>query len=142
MLPLMPFSTLTRTKTFVTEEWDTYFSNGRVDQVAGGWRGILYANLAIIAPATSYNFFAQTNFDMTLLDGGASRTWYLAYSAALGGSPASAKRDVVERAEEQEQVERRDGQDVPAAPVFRGGRRHMVSAFLKKLSERAAEKGF
>ncbi|KZF24885.1 glycoside hydrolase family 81 protein [Xylona heveae TC161] len=81
MIPLNPSSALTRTQNFVSEEWATYFNNGRVDQVAGGWRGILYANLAIIDPVTSYNFFAQSNFDASWLDGGASRTWYLAYSA-------------------------------------------------------------
>lgn len=89
MIPLMPFSTLTRTTNFVTEEWDTYFSDGRVDSVAGGWRGILYANLAIIDPVTSWNFFANTSFDYSLLDGGASLTWYRTLSAALGGSPGN-----------------------------------------------------
>lgn len=92
MLPLMPFSTLTRTQKFVTEEWNTYFSNGRVDSVVGGWRGILYANLAIIDAVTSYKFFSAPNFDMSLLDGGASLTWYLTWSAALGGSPGSTNK--------------------------------------------------
>ncbi|KAB8299979.1 hypothetical protein EYC80_000221 [Monilinia laxa] len=87
MLPLLPHSTLTRTEEFVTEEWNTYFSNGRVDSVVGGWRGILYANLAIVDPRTSWNFFAQSAFDASWLDGGASRTWYLALAAGLGGSP-------------------------------------------------------
>ena len=83
MLPLLPHSTLTRTKEFVTQEWNTYFSNGRVDTVEGGWRGILYANLALIDPTTAWNFFSQANFDMALLDGGASLTWYLAWAAGL-----------------------------------------------------------
>ncbi|KAF3033574.1 hypothetical protein E8E12_004567 [Didymella heteroderae] len=83
MIPLNPSSAYTRPKGFVTEEWNTYFSNGRVDQVAGGWRGILYANLALIDPQTSYNYFASDNFDYGSLDGGASRTWYLAYSASM-----------------------------------------------------------
>ena len=84
MLPLVPASTLSRTKQFVTEEWNAYFRDGAVDpasNVAGGWRGILYANLAIIDPRTSFNFFAQPNFDPGWLDGGASRTWYLAFAA-------------------------------------------------------------
>jgi endo-1,3(4)-beta-glucanase len=45
MLPLMPFSTLSRTQQFVTEEWSTYFADGATDpasNVQGGWRGILY----------------------------------------------------------------------------------------------------
>lgn len=81
MIPLLPSSTLTRTGTFVTEEWNAYFSNGRADSVAGGWRGLLYANLAIIDPVTSFKFFNNTNFDNSWLDGGASKTWYLAFAA-------------------------------------------------------------
>lgn len=96
MIPLMPFSTLTRTKAFVTEEWNTYFSSYAAT-VTDGWRGILMANLAIIQPSTAYKFFADPNFDYRMLDGGASLTWYLTFSAALGGSPAAsstAKREV------------------------------------------------
>ena len=85
MLPLSPPSTLTRSKTFVSEEWATYFSNGRADAVAGGWRGILYANLAIVDPQTAWDFFATPGFDLGLIDGGASLTWYLAWCAGLGG---------------------------------------------------------
>lgn len=81
MLPLLPSSSLTRTKTFVQEEWDNYFSNGRVDAVQGGWRGILYANLALINPASSWAYFSSSTFDPSTLDGGASRTWYMAMAA-------------------------------------------------------------
>ncbi|KAL9057906.1 MAG: hypothetical protein Q9162_002033 [Coniocarpon cinnabarinum] len=86
MIPLNPSSTLTRTRAFVDEEWRRYFSGRRVDQVEGGWRGILYANLAIVNPVAAYDFFAQPNFDNSWLDAGASRTWYLAFCAALGGA--------------------------------------------------------
>ena len=96
MLPLLPFSTLTRTKQFVTEEWATYFTNYAAT-VTGGWKGILYANLAIIDPTTSYNFFSNSSFDYSFLDGGASRTWYLTWSAALGGSPGTASSAVVQK---------------------------------------------
>lgn len=81
MLPLLPSSTLARTQNFVTEEWNTYFSNGRVDAAEGGWKGILYANLAIIDPVIAWQFFSQPNFNASWLDGGASRTWYLALAA-------------------------------------------------------------
>jgi len=136
MLPLMPFSTLTRTVPFVTQEWNTYFSNGRVDQVAGGWRGILYANLAIIQPKTSWNFFANTNFDYTLLDGGASLTWYRAYSAALGGSPAATSGKRAEQAP-----------PVPyhSKPRSEEGKspegKHVVSGLLKRLTEAVERTG-
>jgi Glycosyl hydrolase family 81 C-terminal domain len=86
MVPLMPFSPLTRSRNFVAEEWNTYFSDGKVAQAAavqGGWRGILYANLAIIDPTAAFNFFNQQNFDPSWLDGGASRTWYLAFAAGM-----------------------------------------------------------
>ncbi|KAI9825391.1 MAG: hypothetical protein M1832_001121 [Thelocarpon impressellum] len=87
MIPLNPSSGLTRSPNFVREEWARYFDDGRADQIAGGWRGILYANLALIDPATAWNFFAQTPFDAGWIDGGASRAWYLAYAAGLGGGP-------------------------------------------------------
>jgi len=84
MIPLMPFSTLTRNKQFVKEEWDVYFAENAVapaSRVAGGWKGILYANLAIIDPQASFNFFSSSNFDPGSLDGGASQTWYLTFAA-------------------------------------------------------------
>ncbi|KAK1068824.1 endo-1,3-beta glucanase [Friedmanniomyces endolithicus] len=93
MLPQMPCSTLTRSKEFVQQEWDAYFGPQGikpVEQVGGGWRGILMANLATIDPVSSYKFFsnASGDFSVDYLDGGASQTWYLAWSAALGGSQA------------------------------------------------------
>lgn len=81
MLPLIPATKLVRTEAFVAEEWDQYFSGGRADNVVGGWRGVLYGNLATIDPATAFNWFNQAGFDQGWLDGGASLTWYLAYSA-------------------------------------------------------------
>ena len=83
MLPINPTSALTRSKKFVAEEWLKYFDRGRADSVAGGWRGVLYANLAIVDPFTSWNFFAQPNFNYDWIDSGASRTWYLAYAASM-----------------------------------------------------------
>jgi len=85
MIPIMPNSGLIRNAKFVTEEWAQYFANGKAD-VAGGWRGILYANLALIDPKSSYAFFSDPGFDVQYLDGGASRTWYLAFAAGLGGA--------------------------------------------------------
>lgn len=95
MIPLNPSSAYTRSKKFVQEEWDTYFSDGRADQVVGGWRGILHANQILIDPLAALEFFADSNFDMGLLDGGASRTFYLAYAAAMaGGAGQGAAVDV------------------------------------------------
>lgn len=83
MLPLLPSSALTRTTQFVQEEWNAYFSGGRADAVQGGWKGILYANLAALDPVTSFKFFNSSSFDASWLDGGASRTWYLALAAGI-----------------------------------------------------------
>ncbi|KAF1941738.1 endo-1,3(4)-beta-glucanase 1 precursor [Clathrospora elynae] len=82
MIPLNPSSAYTRSRQFVQEEWDTYFSNGRAEQVQGGWKNILKANQALIDAQASYDHFSDPNFNEQL-DGGASLTWYLAYSAAL-----------------------------------------------------------
>lgn len=84
MLPLLPCSPYTRNKKFVTEEWNAFFAPGAstpADKVAGGWKGVLYANLALIDPAAAWDFFSQSNFDYGSIDGGASRTWYLAFAA-------------------------------------------------------------
>lgn len=92
MLPILPHSALIRTRKFVQEEWERFFAEGAVDpasKVQGGWRGILYANLALYDPATSYAFFSQPNFNASYLDGGASLTWYLAYAAGRGGTAPS-----------------------------------------------------
>jgi len=86
MLPLNPSSTLTRPAAFVREEWARYFDGGRAANVTGGWRGILYANLAIVDPKSAWEFFAQEGWRNEWLDGGASRTWYLSWCAGLGGA--------------------------------------------------------
>ncbi|EFX02744.1 beta-glucanase [Grosmannia clavigera kw1407] len=83
MLPLLPCSPLIRPPSFVAEEWTDAFGHGRADAVAGGWRGVLYGNLATADPGAAYAFFSQPAFDPGWLDGGASRTWYLCYAAAL-----------------------------------------------------------
>jgi len=84
MLPLTPMSAYTRLKGFVQEEWTQYFAS-MVDTVEGGWRGLLYANLAFIDPVKSYQWFTRPNFDPSHLDDGASHTWYIALAAGLGG---------------------------------------------------------
>lgn len=87
MLPLLPSSAYTRNEAFVRQEWDAIFSEGACAPASavssGGWKGVLYANQAIIDPAKAYDFFSQPNFNMTWIDGGATRTWYLAYAAGM-----------------------------------------------------------
>jgi len=82
MLPLLPYTPLIRKPDFVKEEWDMYFGNGRAEAVTGGWKGILFGNYATIDPRGAYQFFSSPRFDPSWLDGGASLTWYLVYSAS------------------------------------------------------------
>lgn len=86
MLPLLPHSAYTRQYDFVAQEWKDMFaprSHTPAHQVEGGWKGVLFANLALIDPQQSWDFFAQDKFDYSWIDGGATRTWYLAYAAGL-----------------------------------------------------------
>ncbi|KAK0628826.1 glycoside hydrolase family 81 protein [Bombardia bombarda] len=83
MLPLLPHTPLVRSPDFVAEEWNTFFSSGRAGSVVGGWKGILFGNYATIDPRGAYAFFSQPGFDPSWIDGGASLTWYLCYSAGM-----------------------------------------------------------
>ncbi|KAJ5084702.1 hypothetical protein NUU61_009281 [Penicillium alfredii] len=90
MLPLLPNSAYTRNQEFVKQEWNALFgphASTPASKVVGGWKGVLYANLALINPKASWEFFASPHFDYSWIDGGASRTWYLAFAAGLGGAP-------------------------------------------------------
>lgn len=83
MLPLSPALSFTRQPSFILEEWNAYFNNTSrwpAANITGGWRGILYGNLACIDPKAAYRLFSQQHFEGAWLDGGASRTWYLAFS--------------------------------------------------------------
>ncbi|KAF2674038.1 endo-1,3-beta-glucanase Engl1 [Microthyrium microscopicum] len=83
MIPVSPVTALIRTPNFVQEEWCAFFDQGRVDQIQSGWNGLLQANHGLLDPKAAYEYFAASNFNWGLLDGGASRTWYLAYFAAI-----------------------------------------------------------
>lgn len=85
MLPLTPLSAYIRSEEFVQQEWDRLFSDEYLETVTGGWRGVLMANLALIDPERSFEFFLGDEFDWGFLDSQASRTWYLAWTAGLGG---------------------------------------------------------
>jgi endo-1,3(4)-beta-glucanase len=87
MLPIGSHSGLTRPVEFVTEEWATYFSNGRIDSVNSGWKSIVYASYAFINPKAVWSYFSSPTFNAAeWLDGGASQSWYLAMAAILGGA--------------------------------------------------------
>ncbi|KAJ4346589.1 endo-1,3-beta glucanase [Didymosphaeria variabile] len=83
MIPLNPSSAYTRT------------TGGRImSRVDGG--GILHANQILIDPFAALDFFSDPNFDMSSLDGGASRTFYLAYAAAMAGGVGGGVANVTE----------------------------------------------
>ncbi|KAF2770562.1 endo-1,3-beta-glucanase [Teratosphaeria nubilosa] len=101
MLPLLPHTPLIRTKTFVQEEWEAYFANDTgispVWNITGGWRGIIKGNQMFIDPTASFDFFSGSSFNTSYLDNGASQTWYLAYSAALGGDAGTSSKNKREK---------------------------------------------
>ena len=84
MIPIIAPSAFIRSEQFVQEEWDTYFDDGRIDDINNAWKGIIMASYATVDPEAAFEFFSQPDFDPMLIDGGASLTWYMAYSAALG----------------------------------------------------------
>lgn len=88
MIPIISPSAYVRTPTFVQEEWDKFFSDGRIDNVRNLWKGVIYANYAIANPKAAWNFFSDRDFNMTWVDGGASLSWYMAYSACEFLPPA------------------------------------------------------
>ena len=81
MIPLTPISPFIRDPSFVTAEWNAKLA-GVIGSVNSGWKGILMANLAISDPQTAWNFFT-TGFQSSWLDGGASLTWYLTFTAGI-----------------------------------------------------------
>lgn len=81
MIPVHAPTVLSRSKTFVKQEWDAFFSNGRVDKFDNAWKSVIYASYATIEPKKAWDYFNSKDFKATWIDGGASRTWYMAYAA-------------------------------------------------------------
>lgn len=84
MIPLTPVSGQMRSVNFVTQEWDELLSS-YMPSTAGGWRGLLRLNQALIDPKTSYEFFSESDAS-DYLDNGMSLTWSLAFSGGLAYS--------------------------------------------------------
>lgn len=82
MLPLTPAMPYTRSKAFVNEEWNVYFSNGRAENADGGWKSILIGNYAIINPQGAWNWFSVPR-GAADIDGGLSQTWGLAFAGSM-----------------------------------------------------------
>ncbi|RPA80441.1 glycoside hydrolase [Ascobolus immersus RN42] len=84
MLPISAISPYMRPRKFVQEEWDQWFTT-KINEVDSSWKGLLMANKAIIDPQGAWRFFTGLGFKGQWIDGGASRSWYSVFAAALGG---------------------------------------------------------
>lgn len=81
MIPILPVTTIARKSKFVTQEWEAFFSKGRMEEIDNNWRSILLGNYATIAPKEAFEALSSKTFEESWLDGGISLTWLLAYSA-------------------------------------------------------------
>ncbi|KAH3679464.1 hypothetical protein WICMUC_000954 [Wickerhamomyces mucosus] len=84
-IPISSISSYIRNPSFVQEEWKQKLESV-VDNVTDGWKGIIYLNLALYDPKSSFEFFNSPSFSDNYLDNGQSKTWSLAYSGAFGSS--------------------------------------------------------
>lgn len=81
MIPVHAPTGFSRSDALIRQEWNAFFSNGRIDRIDNGWKSIIYANSALVAPRRAWDYFRANSFKQNWLDGGASRTWYMAYTA-------------------------------------------------------------
>lgn len=81
MIPVHAPTGFTRSREFIKEEWETFFGEGRIDQMDNAWKGIAYAQYALVDPKAAWDFFAALGFKDRWIDGGASRSWWMAYTA-------------------------------------------------------------
>jgi endo-1,3(4)-beta-glucanase len=98
MIPVSPISPYIRSASFVREEWRQYFASAVKDRTItllqgpgdrtgdDGWKGILWSNWATVEPTEAWEFFSRQEFPKKWLDGGATRTWYLALAAGKSHS--------------------------------------------------------
>lgn len=99
MIPILPSTPFVRTKDFVQEEWDAFFSDGRIDDIGNAWKGIIWASYASVEPRKAWEFFSSRSFSPQWLDGGASLTWFMAYSAGESASGRCAANTASVKAE-------------------------------------------
>ena len=81
MIPIIPATAYSRVREFVEQEWEAFFSNGRIDDIQNAWKGIIYGSYATVDPRKAWAFFSAKDFNPQWLDGGASLTWFMAYAA-------------------------------------------------------------
>ncbi|GAB9471536.1 hypothetical protein Gpo141_00008742 [Globisporangium polare] len=81
MIPVTPITEFVRTKTFITEEWDTILSKELIvttTDVTNPWLSLLFANYARIDRASAVQVLQTCQ-----LDDGLSRSWALYMAAQL-----------------------------------------------------------
>ena len=81
MIPVHSPTGLTRNKNFISEEWNAFFGDGKIDNIDNFWKGIAYGNYALVDPEASWEFFSSDSFNPGWIDGGNSRSWFMAYAA-------------------------------------------------------------
>ncbi|KAF4122840.1 endo-1,3(4)-beta-glucanase, partial [Geosmithia morbida] len=81
MIPVLAPSGFIRSKTFIEQEWNTYFANGAIDKIESAWKSIIWANYALVAPEKAWAYFNSSSLNTDHIDGGATRAWYMAYAA-------------------------------------------------------------
>ncbi|CAA91245.1 cell wall and ascospore endo-1,3-beta-glucanase Eng2 [Schizosaccharomyces pombe] len=86
MIPTTPISGYLRSPSYVQQDWNAKIAP-IINTFSNNWTGILWSNYAIYDPKTAYNTFAASTFTADKIDNGASKTWYLAMAAGMGGSP-------------------------------------------------------
>lgn len=82
MLPITPVSSYFRSPQFVKEEWEQKLA-AWIDQIPDGWKGILMLNKALFDPKSAWDWFARDDWNQAQIDNGMSRTWSLAFIAAI-----------------------------------------------------------
>lgn len=85
MIPITSISSYMRSSKFTAQEWRAKLAQ-IVDRVQDGWRGILMLNMGLFDPVTAWRWFARSDWQDSLIDGGMSRTWSLTYLAGIGGA--------------------------------------------------------
>lgn len=80
MLPFTPIMPYYRSPQFCAEEWETWFQ-GKTGNVTDGWKSVLYANVALFQPVSSWLFFDQPNYDPAWTSDGATRSWNMLNAA-------------------------------------------------------------
>ena len=85
MIPINPMTPYIRKASAVLDEWNVYFK-GKTGNINDGWKGVLYAHYGVYDAVASFNFLKQSYWLPEWVDGGATRSWWVAFAGMLGGA--------------------------------------------------------